>query len=162
MKEIDKAILDILEKDSRITPDTIAAMLGEDPAEIERIIKRLEKEKILLRYTAVINKEKAENCALALIEVKVTPQREYGFDNFAKRIYGFEEVISAFLVSGDYDYMLLVKGENIQQIANFVYEKLAVLDYVLSTSTHFILRNYKDHGVVLVEEEKQKRLVVSP
>jgi DNA-binding Lrp family transcriptional regulator len=161
-KELTKEILEILRQDCRIEEDQIAVMLGADPQEVAEEIKRLERDKVIVKYNAVINMEKVDREVVqALIEVRVTPQRELGFDALAKRIYRFTEVRSVYLVSGSYDLMVLVEGLNMRQVALFVAEKLSVLDGVLSTATSFVLRKYKEDGVIILDDEKDDRLVVT-
>ncbi len=160
--ELTKEILEILRQDCRIEEDQIAVMLGADPQEVAEEIKRLERDKVIVKYNAVINMEKVDREVVqALIEVRVTPQRELGFDALAKRIYRFTEVRSVYLVSGSYDLMVLVEGLNMRQVALFVAEKLSVLDGVLSTATSFVLRKYKEDGVIILDDEKDDRLVVT-
>jgi DNA-binding Lrp family transcriptional regulator len=161
-KELTKEILEILRQDCRIDEDQIAVMLGADPQEVAEEIKRLERDKVIVKYNAVVNMEKVDREVVqALIEVRVTPQRELGFDALAKRIYRFIEVRSVYLVSGSYDLMVLVEGLNMRQVALFVAEKLSVLDGVLSTATSFVLRKYKEDGVIILDDEKDDRLVVT-
>jgi DNA-binding Lrp family transcriptional regulator len=123
----------------------------------------MEERKIIVRYPAMINWEEVDkNQVEALIEVRVTPQRGDGFDSIAERIYRFEEVSSVYLMSGAYDLMVLVRGKNLKQLAHFVSEKLSTIEHVVSTATHFVLKRYKDNGVVLEGEQKDDRLAVSP
>ncbi|MFZ5974374.1 MAG: Lrp/AsnC family transcriptional regulator [Bacillota bacterium] len=161
-KELTKEILEILRQDCRIDEDQIAVMIGADPQEVAEEIRRMERDHIIVKYNAVINMEKVDkDMVQALIEVRVTPQREQGFDALAKRIYRFSEVRSVYLVSGSYDLMVLVEGLNMRQVALFVAEKLSVLDGVLSTATSFVLRKYKEDGVIILDDEKDDRLVVT-
>jgi DNA-binding Lrp family transcriptional regulator len=163
MDEFRLGILEILSGDARTGADAIATMLGRDAADVAREIKRLEDEAILVKYPAMINWEKVdiENVE-ALIEVRVTPQRDEGFDAIAERIYRFEEVSSVYLMSGAYDLMVLVRGKSMKQLALFVAEKLSTLEHVNSTATHFVLKKYKSDGVILDERARDDRLVVSP
>ena len=161
-KELTKEILEILRQDCRIDEDQIAVMIGADPKEVADEIRRLERDRIIVKYNAVVNMERVDReMVQALIEVKVTPQREKGFDALAKRIYRFSEVRSVYLVSGSYDLMVLVEGLNMRKVALFVAEKLSVLDGVLSTATSFVLRKYKEDGVIILDDEKDDRLVVT-
>jgi DNA-binding Lrp family transcriptional regulator len=158
-----REILELLERNSRLTPAEIAVMLAKDVAEVEKQIAELERAGIILNYRTMINWEKAgDERVSALIEVKVVPQREVGFDQIAERIYRFAEVKSVFLMSGAYDLAVLVEGRNMKEVALFVAQKLATLDSVQSTATHFILKKYKLDGVVMEQPEKVARLVVSP
>jgi len=157
-------ILEILEKDARTTPDEIAEMLKKKPEEIKKKIKRYEKEGIILKYKAVINKEliRDENSEVrALIEVKVTPEKDLGFDHIAERIYLFPEVKSCYLLSGTYDLLLVVEGENIHTVSQFIAEKLAPMENVKGTVTHFLLKKYKEDGVTLKHKEENKRIAIS-
>lgn len=156
-------ILEILENDCRVTPEQIAVMLGEDAAVVKETIGQLENEKVVLKYQAVINHEKIDNgLVTALIDVKVAPQREVGFDQVAARIYRYPEVRSVFLVSGAYDLAVMVQGHSLQEVAAFVSEKLAALEHVQSTMTHFLLKTYKQDGVIFADQEEDRRQVVTP
>lgn len=159
----DKAILEILEENDRISPEEIALRLNMEPADVQMTIDRLTKEKVILKYGAVINWEKAgSDTVLALIEVKVLPQREVGFDTVAERIYRYPEVKSVYLMSGGYDLAVTVEGRSMKEVAFFVAQKLAALEHVQSTATHFVLKKYKQDGVVFEELEAVDRLVISP
>jgi len=159
---IEEQILDILSENSKITPIQIAEMIGVDLLAVERIIETLEQNKTIVKYSTLINWEKTERAHVcALIEVKVTPQREQGFDAIAERIYRFPEVKSVFLMSGDYDLAITVEGKTMKEVAFFVAEKLSVMDSVLSTSTHFLLKKYKVDGVILEEDQIDFRQVIT-
>lgn len=155
-------ILEILTADSRTSPAIIAKMLGISEAAAAEEIKRLESEKILLKYTTIVNEEKteAETTVHALIEVKVTPQVECGYDALASQISKYDEVRSCYLMSGTYDFIVQIDGTSLRQVALFVAEKLAVIDGVVSTSTHFLLRKYKDNQVIMPVETIDRRQVV--
>lgn len=157
-------ILDILTQDARTSAKTIAAMLGAEEEAIAAEIARLEQEDIILKYSAVVNEEKTEDEGRvhALIEVKVTPQFEHGYETIAQSICVYDEVRSCYLMSGSYDYMVLVDGSSVRDVARFVAEKLSVLDGVISTATHFVLRKYKDNHVVMPIENSDKRQMVTP
>ena len=158
-----KQILEILEENARATPEQISTMVGVPANEVERIIKKAEKDKIILKYKTIIDWPKlGEKEVWALIEVRVTPQRDVGFGAIAEHIYQFPQVYSAYLVSGTYDLAMLVKGKNMQEISSFVTEKLAPLDKVQSTVTHFLLKRYKDSGEILELIEQIKRLPITP
>ena len=157
-------ILEILEKDARTTPEDIAKMLKKKPKEIKEAIKKYEKEGAILKYKAVINKElvrDANSEVRALIEVNITPQKDVGFDKLAERIYSFPEVSSCYLVSGTYDLLLIVEGKDLHTVASFVAEKLAPLENVKGTTTHFLLKKYKEDGVILKHKEENKRIAIS-
>jgi len=158
-----KQILEILEESARATPEQISTMVGMPVDEVERIIKKAEKDKIILKYKTIVDWSKlGEKEVWALIEVRVTPQQDVGFDAIAEHIYQFPQVYSAYLVSGTYDLAILVKGKNMQEISSFVTEKLAPLDKVQSTVTHFLLKRYKDSGEILELIEQIKRLPITP
>lgn len=157
-----KEILEALKKDARLTPLQISQMTGMPASKVEKEIKKAEKEHIILRYKTVINwKKLGQEEVLALIEIKVTPQRNVGFDAIAKRIYRFPQALSVYLSSGTYDLAVLVSGKTMHDIASFVSEKLAPLDTVQSTVTHFILKRYKEDGVIMEAEPKVKRLPIT-
>jgi len=158
-----KEILELLETDSKLTPYQIATMFGLKKADVEKEIEAMEEEGIILQYSTLINWEKAGvEQVSALIDVKVTPQRGVGFDEIAERIYRFPEVRSVMLMSGSYDLSVEVTGKNIKEVAQFVSQKLATLEHVQSTMTHFVLKRYKQHGVILEDKEKDRRQVISP
>ncbi len=156
-------LLEILEKNSRISVKDLAVMLEEDEAGIASQMTQLEKDKIIFGYHTMIDWDKAKiDRVTALIEVRVTPQRGEGFDHIAQRIYQFEEVTAVYLMSGAFDLTVIVEGKTMKEVALFVARRLAPIDQVLSTSTHFILKRYKDHGVVLEETKNDERMLVSP
>jgi DNA-binding Lrp family transcriptional regulator len=156
-------ILDLLENDAKMSADDIALMTGASADRVRQAIDKMEQEKIIVKYAAIVNREKvASEEAEALIEVKVVPKRGQGYDDLAERIYGFSEVKSVYLMSGAYDLSVIVHANNMKQISQFVFEKLAVLEGVASTVTHFIMRKYKEQGVILMAREPEERLVISP
>jgi len=158
-----KKILKILEKDATMTPEQIATQLGMSVDEVKREISILEDQKIILRKKAVINWPKAgREVVSAVVEVKVSPQRGVGFDAIAERIYRFPEARSVFLVSGTYDLAVIVEGKTMKDVANFVAQKLAPLEQVQGTITHFIMKKYKEDGDIFEEKEEVERLPVSP
>ena len=123
----------------------------------------MEEEKIICGYHTLINWDNTlDEVVTALIEVKVTPQRGLGFDNLAERIYKFDEVDAVYLMSGGFDFTVIINGQSIKNVAMFVSNKLATMDSILSTATHFVLKKYKDHGTVLVSESKDERMIVTP
>ena len=151
-------IFRILEHDARTTPEQIATMTGKSVDEVNDIISRAEKGRSIVKYKTVINWEKmGREEVWALIEVRLQPQREVGFDSVAERIYRFPEVRSAYLVSGAYDLAVLVTGKTMQEVAGFVSRKLATLDLVQGTVTHFLLKRYKEDGEVMEDGEKPQR-----
>lgn len=152
----------ILEKNARIGADKIAEMIGISESEVKQKIAQLEKDGIIKKYKTVIDWGKAgTEQVYALIDVKVTPVREKGYDPVAERIMRFPEVKSLYLISGVYDLSVLVKGHSMKEIATFVSEKLAPLDMIQGTTTHFILKRYKEDDDILLEEDDDKRQAVS-
>jgi len=156
-------ILEILEKDARTSPEEIAKMVKKSVNEVKKAIQKYEKEKVILRYKTVLNKEplRTNSEVRALIEVKVTPQRDVGFDALAQRIYNYPEVKSCYLMSGGYDLLVTVEGKDLQTVASFVSEKLATLENVRGTVTHFLLKKYKEDGDILHHQEAAKRMAIS-
>lgn len=156
-------ILAILEKNSRIDIHELAVRLGIEEAAVANEIADMEKEKIICGYHTLINWDKTgSEKVTALIEVKVTPQRGLGFDSIAERIYKYSEISAVYLMSGGFDFTVIIEGKSMKSVAQFVSEKLAPLDSVLSTSTHFVLKKYKDHGTVLDDVSKDERMLITP
>lgn len=156
-----KEILKILEQDARTTAEQIATMTGKASAEIAQHIRQAEKDRTILKYKTVINWDRLENEHVsALIEVKVAPQRDVGFGAVAERIYRFPQARTVYLVSGTYDLLILVTGKTMHEVADFVAQKLAPVEGVQSTVTHFLLRRYKEDGEILAEKEEAKRQAV--
>ena len=156
-------IFEILEQNARATPEQIATMVGMPVSEVEKIIKQAEEDKTIIKYKTTIDWAKlGKGEVWALIEVKVTPQRDVGFDIIAERIYQFSQVYSAYLVSGAYDLAVLVRAKNMQEISNFVTEKLAPLEQVQSTVTHFLLKRYKENGEIFQLPKEIGRLPITP
>lgn len=143
-------ILEILEKNGRRTPAEIAAMTGQTEAAVAKAIAGYEASRVITAYTAIVNWDKTDvEHVTALIEVKVTPQPDRGFDKVAERIYNFPEVKACYLMSGGFDLTVVVEGQSMKKVALFVAEKLAPIPDVTSTATHFLLKKYKDQGFVL-------------
>ncbi|HEY9787117.1 MAG TPA: Lrp/AsnC family transcriptional regulator [Candidatus Obscuribacterales bacterium] len=156
-------ILTILERDSRTAPATIANMLGMSADEVKQAIGKLEADGIIKKYSAVIDWEKAGvERVVAFIDVKVTPARDVGFDAIAGRVARFPQVKTVWLVSGGSDLRVVVEAPNLRELATFVAEKLATIDGVTGTVTHFVLRRYKEEGALFLDLEQDSRLVVSP
>ncbi len=150
MDKIDKMLIEILKSDSRTTVKEISAMLNITASEATNRISNLEKNGVIVKYTTVINTEMETNdSVVALIEVKVTPQSTHGFDSIAREIMAYQEVSSVYLMSGAYDLVVIIEGKSLREVASFVSEKLSVMDNVISTATHFILKKYKSEGIVL-------------
>jgi len=154
-----KRIFQIMENDARATPEQIGTMIGMSTAEVKSIIEEAEKDRTIVKYKAMINWERlGEQQVLALIEVRIQPQMDVGFDSIAERIYRFPQVRSAYLVSGGYDLAVLVMGKTMHEVASLVSEKLAPLQGVQGTVTHFLLKRYKEDGEILVDGGGDKRL----
>ncbi len=155
-------ILNLIEKDSKLEVKDIAAMLGADEAAVAGEIAAMQADNVICGYHTMINwDETDEERVTALIEVKVTPGRGDGFDKVAERIYNFEEVTSLYLMSGGFDITVIIEGKTLKEVARFVSSKLAPMESVISTSTHFVLKKYKEHGTKLVTDKKNERLVVT-
>ncbi|MFQ5887993.1 MAG: Lrp/AsnC family transcriptional regulator [Candidatus Hydrothermarchaeales archaeon] len=156
-------ILEVLQNNAKATVKEIATMTGLSETEVKKKIKNLEKRGVIIGYKTAINWEKAGRESVhALVDVKVTPERGRGYDAIAERIYRFPEVKALYLVSGMYDLSVLVEGKTMKEVAYFVSEKLAPLEQVQGTVTHFLLKKYKENGIILEEKEENKRLAVSP
>ena len=156
-------ILQLLADDARLTSAQIAERTGRPEAEVSKAISKLEEDGVIRRYKTFINWEKAGvEHVFGFIEVRVSPEREVGFDSVAERIMGFPEVHSLYLMSGTYDLLVVVQGKTMREVAYFVAERLAPLEHVLSTATHFVLKRYKVDGDVLAERTENKRLPVTP
>ena len=156
-------ILAVIEKNSRIDLKDLAVLLGESEIAVANEIAEMEKEHIICGYHTLINWDNtSEEKVVALIEVKVTPQRGMGFDKIAERIYQYSEVESVYLMSGAFDFTVILEGKTMREVAQFVSEKLSVMDSVLSTSTHFVLKKYKDHGTVMCEKKEDERMLITP
>ena len=163
MTKLETDLLDLLREDCRLSLEKLAVMTGTTMEEVASTIEELEKRRIILRYAPVINwdltdRERVE----AMIEVKVTPQRDMGFDAVASRIYRFDEVKSVYLMSGSYDLLVLVEAKTLRELASFVSAKLSTLELVTGTATSFVLKRYKEEGIVFEGDESDRRLVISP
>ena len=161
MTVLQRDILKLLTEDARLTPAKIAAMLSVDEGQVKANIQELEESGVLVKYTAIVNNEKAEDTLVeALIEVKVTPKKKEGFDGIAKQIASFPEVKAVYLMSGAYDLAVFIEDRTLQQVARFVSEKISTFDGVLSTATHFILKKYKIEGALTEKQDADYRLSV--
>lgn len=156
-------ILAAIDKNGKLSSKDLAVMLGTTEAVIDAEIKCMEEEAIICGYPTLINWDKT-NCekVTALIEVKVTPQRGQGFDKIAERIYKFDEVEAVYLMSGGFDLTVIIEGKSMKEVALFVSSKLAPMEAVLSTATHFVLKKYKEHGMALVHETTDERMLITP
>ena len=156
-------LLKHLRDNAALKPAQLAQMLGISESEVNSTIKRYEQEQVILGYRTILNEEKLGMEAVrAVIEVKITPEREGGFNRLAERIAKYSEVRSCFLMSGGYDLLVFVEGKNLREVASFVSEKLATIQGVLSTATHFMLKPYKEQGVLMTREQNEERLAVAP
>ena len=158
-----KELLELLEKNSKTTTAELAAILEQSEYQVEQDIRRLEKDKIILSYPTIINWEKfGSEVVTAIITINLTPQREVGFDAIAERIYRYDEVKTVYLMSGSFDLLVIIEGKSLKEVANFVATRLSTIEGVTQTRSHFMLKSYKKDGVVLDDEERDRRLVVSP
>ena len=156
-------ILKYIEKNSRVDLGELAVLLGTDQVTVANEIAQMEKEKIICGYHTLIDWDKVGmEKVTALIEVKVTPQRNQGFDRIAERIYNYPEVTAVYLISGGYDLLVTLDGKTLKEVSQFVSEKLSPVEAVISTATHFILKKYKDHGTILVKKAESERMLVTP
>ena len=162
MDQLKNQLLEIMLGDCRTSLENMAVMTGATMEEVARAVDEMEKEHVILHYQPIINWDKTDRARVeAMIEVRVTPQRDMGFDAVAGRIYRFEEVKSVYLMSGAYDLLVLVEAPTLKELAQFVSEKLSTLDTVISTSTSFVLKRYKQDGVIFVGESSDKRMAVT-
>lgn len=156
-------ILKAIEKDAKLTAKDLAAMIGADEAAVAAAIREMEADSIICGYPALINWDKTDQEKVtALIEVKVTPQRGQGFDKIAEHIYQYDEVEAVYLMSGGFDLTVLIRGKSMREVAAFVSDHLAPMEAVLSTATHFVLKKYKEHGIPLVGEVQEERMLITP
>ncbi|WP_408007357.1 Lrp/AsnC family transcriptional regulator [Pseudalkalibacillus sp. A8] len=165
MKEIEVQLLKLIEKNANLEVKKIAKLMDKRIDEIRELIEELEKKKVILGYSTLIDWAKVldEEEVTAMVDVKVTPARGVGFDKVAERIYRFPEVKAVYLMSGAYDLSVSVRGNTMMEIGHFISEKLSTLDSVISTTTHFVLKRYKHDGIILQDaDDDDKRIVVSP
>lgn len=156
-------VLELLKEDARLTAAQIATMLGEEEAKIKAAIEEMENDHVIVKYAAVVNRSKIDDEKVtALIEVQITPERGRGFEGIAERIYLYPEVKSVYLMSGAYDLLVEVEGKTLKEVASFVSNKLSPIDSVLSTKTFFILKKYKQDGIIFESHEDDQRLMISP
>ena len=163
MTKLETSLLDLLQEDCRLQLEKLSVMTGATIEDVAGAIDSLEKRHIILRYSPMINwdltdRERVE----AMIEVRVTPQRDMGFDAVARRIYRFDEVKSVYLMSGSYDLLVLVEARTLKELAAFVSGKLSPLETVTGTATSFVLKRYKEEGVIFENDDSDHRLVISP
>ncbi len=163
LSELKLKVLDLLKEDARRDPKLLATLLGVSSEEVATAIAELEEDHVIVKYATVINSSKLDDEKVtALIEVQITPERGRGFEAIAERIYLFPQVMSVYLMSGAYDLLVEVEGRNLKEVASFVSDKLSPLESVLSTKTHFILKKYKQDGIIFEDPEEDRRLMISP
>ena len=151
-------ILKALEDNATLTPEQLAVMLGKETGEIKDIIKKYEQDGVILGYKAMIDWDKTDReYVTAMIDVKLSPQRDRGFDKIAEKIFNYPEVQAVYLMSGAYDLSVLIEGKTMKEVAYFVAQKLAPIESIISTATHFVLRKYKDKGVIYGAEQVDER-----
>lgn len=163
MSELQLKVLELLKEDARRDAELIATMLGVSIEEVKAAIAEMEENHVIVKYATVVNWSKVDDEKVtALIEVQITPERGRGFEGIAERIYLYPEVKSVYLMSGAYDLLVEIEGKNLKEVASFVSNKLSPIDAVLSTKTFFILKKYKQDGIIFEEHEGDHRLMVSP
>ena len=154
-------LLQLLEEDCTLTPEQLASMADMKVEDVKAAVKRYEEEKIVLGYKAIVDWDRTEREAVtALIEVKVTPQRGAGFDRVAERIYQYDEVESVYLMSGAFDLTVIISGRTLREVAEFVGQRLATIEDVTGTATHFILKKYKEKHLIFEKQEQQERELI--
>jgi DNA-binding Lrp family transcriptional regulator len=151
-------LLKLLEDDASLTSDQLAVMLNKEEGDIKKLIRAYEKDGVILGYKTIIDWDKTDReYVTAIIEVKLVPQRDRGFDKIAEKIYNYDEVKSVYLMSGAYDLCVVIEGKTMKEVAFFVAQKLATIEYITSTATHFVLKKYKDNGVIYGSGEVDER-----
>lgn len=163
LNDLQLKVLDLLKEDARRTPALLSTLLGESEDKIKNAVAELEQDHVIVKYATVVNWSKIDDEKVtALIEVQITPERGRGFEGIAERIYLYPQVKSVYLMSGAYDLLVEVEGGNLREVANFVSEKLSPIDSVLSTKTNFILKKYKQDGIIFEDHQEDNRLMISP
>jgi len=163
MEQFKMRIIDLLKEDARMSPALIATMLGAPETEVSEAISELEKANVIVKYATVVNWAKVDDEKVtALIEVQITPERGRGFDAIAERIYLYPEVKSVYLMSGAYDLLVEIEGKTLKEVASFVSNRLSPIERVLSTKTHFVLKKYKQDGIIFEDQQEDPRLLISP
>lgn len=163
LNDLQLKVLDLLKEDARRTPALLSTLLGESEDKIKAVVAQLEQDHVIVKYATVVNWSKIDDEKVtALIEVQITPERGRGFEGIAERIYLYPQVKSVYLMSGAYDLLVEVEGGNLREVANFVSEKLSPIDSVLSTKTNFILKKYKQDGIIFEDHQEDNRLMISP
>lgn len=162
MRDLREQLLGIIEKNSRIDLKELAVILGVEEVDVVNELAAMESEGIICGYHTLIDWDKTGvEMVSALIEVRVTPQRDRGFDRIAERLYNYPEVYAVYLISGSYDLLVTLEGKTLKEVSLFVSEKLSPIEGVLSTATHFILKKYKDHGTIMVTKKESERMKVT-
>lgn len=162
MDEMDRGILELLEDNSRITDSEMAEMLGIPEEEVKERVERLVREKVIRKFTAVVDWERAGDSEVsAIVDLKVAPERDFGYDRIAERLSRFRQVRSLHLITGVYDLQLLVKGRTMKEVARFVAEQVAPIQNIRETATHIIMKTYKENGIPLHEKEAAERLPIT-
>ena len=160
---MEKKLLELIEHNAKLSIEEIANELKASPNDIVSLIADLESRKVICGYDTIINWDKVtEERIHALIEVRVTPTRGKGFDEIAERIYKYPEVQSTYLISGGFDLLVFMEGKTLKEISTFVTQKLSTLESVISTTTHFVLHKYKDHGIILNKKDEDERMIMTP
>ena len=163
MNSTEKQILELLEQNSRHSNKDIADMLNIAESDVEKKIQTMVDQGIIRRFTTIINDNMIEGYPIkALVELSIRPEKGTGYDSIAKKIFNYSNITSHYLVSGKYDFLLVVEGKDHKDIAHFVFDKLATIENVKSTTTHFIFKSYKEHGVLMEEEGASPRLAIMP
>ncbi|MNO61797.1 Leucine-responsive regulatory protein [compost metagenome] len=163
LSELKLKVLDLLKEDARRDHALLATLLGVTAEEVAEAITELEEDNVIVKYATVVNSSKLDDEKVtALIEVQITPERGRGFEAIAERVYLFPQVKSVYLMSGAYDLLVEVEGRNLKEVASFVSDKLSTLESVLSTKTHFILKKYKQDGIIFEDPQEDRRLLISP
>ena len=157
-------ILKLIENDSRLTPEKIALMLDKEVGDIKNMIAKYERDGVILGYKTLIDWDKTDKEHVsALIELKITPQRDRGYDHVAQKIYNYPEVESLYLMSGSFDLTVIIEGKSMKEVSRFVTEKLSTLEYITSTATYFVLKKYKEHGLIMTDEKHDsERMLITP
>lgn len=163
MDKSDKKIVELLQKNSRYSNQDIADLLGIPPEDVSLKIDQMVANGVIRQFTTVINENKIDGYPIkALVELSIRPEKNTGYDSIASRICGYPQVVSHYLVSGQYDFLVVVSGKDHKDIAHFVFDKLATIENVRSTTTHFIFKSYKDHGVLMEDHDDSSRLAIMP
>jgi DNA-binding Lrp family transcriptional regulator len=156
-------LLQILKERGRLPTAELAKLTGKSEVEVEKAVRRFESDRVILGYQAILDSDKTGHGGVrAVIEVKITPERDGGFDRIAARVARYPEVVSCQLMSGGYDLLIVVEGSDLKRVAGFVAEKLSTIQGVISTATHFQLKTYKEAGVLFLQDDKAERLSISP